>query len=136
METNISNTTISEAAKWIFGGFAQNGVLWFLALIGGIAFTCLAGGGLWVIDKHNAMNPKKKKYFFGGVAILSTLFIGATMIICSMMTSVTRHLNQQVEDMRIAAVGRENRGLSTEIILAGPIISVNQNFTPTNGEFI
>jgi hypothetical protein len=46
------------------------------------------------------------------------------MIICSMMTSATRHLNQQVEDMRIAAVGRENRGVEAGVFFAGKSVSV------------
>jgi hypothetical protein len=138
MDTNISNITVSDAAKWIFGGFAQNWIIWLLSLICGFAFAWVVFGALWVWGKHNIMDAKKKKYFYGGIALVSTLFIGATMILCSMMTSVARHLNQQVEDMRTAAVGRENRGIEAGVFLAAntptPIYITNADWSSATSQ--
>lgn len=125
----MQNITLSSAIKWILGGFAQNWVIWIIALIFGIAIAAIAFGALWIFDKHNAMNPKKRKYFFIGISLLSALFIGTAAIICGVLTSVTNHFDQQTEDMRTAAIGRENRGIQAGILNISKIVILSN----TNG---
>lgn len=112
----MSNITIKSAIEWFFGGLFQNSILWLFYLVFGIAFSAVVFGALWVFDKHNAMNPKKKKYFFIGLSLLATLFIGTAFTLCAFMSSAAKHFDQQTEDMRMAAIGRENRGITAGVI--------------------
>jgi hypothetical protein len=99
---------------------------------------------LVVIDQHHRMKPPKRKVFAAGCAFM--VFMALWMCLASashfigMMMSVTKHFNQQVEDMRTAAIGRENRGLSAGVIGITPIKNVtstnpnpNINFTTLQG---
>jgi hypothetical protein len=119
--------------KSIGKGLLQNWGLEVLAVIIGVLFYCGLWFSLFLFGRHDVTTAPKKKHFFIGISFLVTVFFGLVLILDSMMSSVARHLNQQVEDMRIAAVGRENRGLYGDIVLAGPGASNNNpKYAPTN----
>jgi predicted outer membrane lipoprotein len=122
----MSNITYKSVFSLLWDIIFQNGTSWILGLLLATIFYFALFGALWLFDKHSIMKAPKKKYFFVGISLLFAVFFGLVFIFCGMMTSVTRHLNRQVEDMRIAAIGRESRGLIAGVLSAGPITTTNK----------
>ena len=120
----MPDITLKSAFTWIFSGIIQNGAIWILGLVFAAVFWLGLFGSLWLFDRHHVMKAPKKKYFFVGISLIVGIVFGVTLIFCGMMTSVARHLNRQVEDMRTAAVGRENRGLIAGILCIAKINSL------------
>lgn len=84
---------------------------------------------LVVIDQHHRMKPPKRKIFVAGCAFICIVALWTVLALAShfvnFMTAVTGHLNQQIEDMRTAAISRENRGLIAGVLVATPAVSTN-----------
>lgn len=115
----MQNITLRQAVDWFFSSLAQNTFMWFASFCFGLLVAFIVGGLLWCIDRHAIMKPEKRKYFYGGLVFISMLCFAMVLFLCDMMTSVTKHLNAQIEDIRTSATQRENRGLEVGLFSTG-----------------
>lgn len=125
MATN--SFTFVQGWDWVRDGALQNWVVWVFCAGVAVAFSAIAYWMLWIFNKHDAMNPQKRKHFFGLVFLLSFIVILALTAFCNMMNSATRYFSAQVEVIKNDVIQRQKEksaaGLRANLLNMGQFSS-------------